>query len=56
VANPPRGAPQPVAGVCQLEQLGILFFLTPEGVPGASLAPKASFTIPSGLTETIRVR
>jgi len=56
VANPPRGAPQPVAGVCQLEQLGSLFFLTPEGVPGASLAPKATFTIPSGLTETIRVR
>lgn len=55
VANPPRGAPQFVAGVCHLEELGGLFFLTPAGVPGANLTPKASFTIPSGLTETIRV-
>ncbi len=55
VANPPRGAPQPVAGVCTVEELGGAFLLTRGGVPGASLAPKASFTIPSGVVETIRV-
>jgi hypothetical protein len=56
VPPPARGAPYAVAGTCRLEEFGGAFLLDQAGLPGPRLTAKASFLIPSGQMETLRLR